>query len=87
MIYKVGNTKDVETIPNLDDNAKDAVSEFATIFTEMYGSDRDIDHDMGGYILYATEGTTTEQIKEAFDYDEFPLEYGYIWYWLVDEQI
>ena len=75
MIYKLGNTKDIDNIPNLNDGEKEAITKFAKIFTEMYGADRDIDHDMGGYILYGTKGTTDDELKEKFDYSEYLVEY------------
>ena len=75
MIYKLGNTKDIDNVPNLNNGEKEAITKFAKIFTEMYGEDRDIDHDMGGYILYATKGTTDDELKEKFDYSEYLVEY------------
>ena len=41
----------------------------------MYGSDRDVDNDYGGYILFATKGTTNEEIKAVFDYEANLVEY------------
>lgn len=75
MIYKVGNIKEINNIPNLKEGEQQAITKFAKILTEMYGDDRDIDHDMGGYILFATEDTTEDEIKEEFDYSEYLVEY------------
>lgn len=75
MIYKIGNTKDIDNVPDLNNGEKEAITKFATIFTEMYGEDRDIDRDMGGYILFATKDTTDNEIKEKFDYNEYLVEY------------
>jgi len=75
MIYKIGNTKEIDNIPGLKEGEREAITKFAKILTEMYGGDRDIDHDMGGYILFATKGTTDDEIKEKFDYSEYLVEY------------
>lgn len=75
MIHKLGNVEDVKTIPNLCLGAKNAISKFTKILTEMYGSDRDVDHDMGGYVLYAEKGTSINELKNAFNYEENTFEY------------
>lgn len=76
MIYKIGKVEDIDLIPHLPDNARAAIEKFVSILTTEYGKDRDIDHDYGGYVLYATEGTDAEDIKAYFDYDDFPLEFA-----------
>lgn len=76
MIYKIGNVDDVDMISQFTEDAKKAVTKFAKILTEIYGADRDVDHDYGGYVLYVTKGTDVEDIKKYFDYDAFPLEFA-----------
>lgn len=75
MIYKIGNIKDVDNIPDISANEKVAIEKFANVLTDMYGADRDVDRDLGGYILYATKDTTDDEIKEKFDYSEYLVEY------------
>ena len=75
MIHKIGNVKDIDKLTNLSDNEKSVIHKFANILTSMYGSDRDIDNDYGGYILFATKGTTNEEIKAVFDYEANLVEY------------
>ena len=75
MIYKIGNIKDVDNVPETEKHAKPAITKFAKILSDMYGADRDIDRDLGGYILYATKDTTDDEIKEKFDYSEYLVEY------------
>ena len=75
MIHKLGNIKDVDTIPHLCTGANNAVTKFTKILTEMYGEDRDVDHDMGGYVLYTEKGTSINDLKNAFDFEENTIEY------------
>ena len=75
MVYKIGNVKDVEKIVGIGDDEKEVILKFANILTTMYGSDRDIDNDYGGYILFATKGTTVEEIKNVFTFEENLAEY------------
>ena len=63
MLYKIGNPEDIVNIPNIGETETKVITKFARILSEMYGSDRDIDNDYGGYILFATKGTNPEKIK------------------------
>lgn len=76
MIYKIGNVKDVDTVPYLTEEVKKILFEKANILTTEYGEDRDIDRDYGGYILYITKGTSVDAIKMIFDFSEYPLEFA-----------
>ena len=75
MVYKIGNMEDVKKLSSVSDEEKKVISKFANILSEMYGSDRDIDNDYGGYILFTPKGTNPEEIKAIFDYEENLLEY------------
>ena len=75
MVYKVGNIKDVLSIPMLDENAKIKLLEYASILSTEYGADRDLDKNLGGYILYAIKGTDSKEIKAFFDYTDKTAEY------------
>ncbi len=76
MVYKVGSPEDIVNIPNINEAETKVITKFARILSDMYGSDRDIDNDYGGYILFATKGTNPEEIKNVFDYEENLLEYA-----------
>ena len=76
MVYKIGNMEDVKNISSVSDAETKVITKFARILSEMYGSDRDIDNDYGGYILFATKGTNHEEIKAVFNYEENLLEYA-----------
>lgn len=43
---------------------------YASVLSVEYGEGRDVDKDLGGYILYALPGTTAEEIKAYFDYTQ-----------------
>ena len=75
MIYKIGTVADLERIAFKNDAAKQMVCRYTSILTEEYGADRDVDANLGGYILYATDGTDTEEIKAVFDYSVLLPEY------------
>ena len=68
MIYKIGTIADMDSIAFENDNIKQTVYHYVSILTYEYGADRNIETDDGGYILYATMGTTAEEIKAFFDY-------------------
>ena len=75
MIYKLGNITDLTHLPPLDETTYDMLYEFTRVLTDEYGADRDIDHDDGGYVLYAEPGTSSSQLKEGFDYTRHTIEY------------
>ena len=76
MVYKIGNTEDVKRLSSISEAETKVITKFARILSEMYGSDRDIDNDYGGYILFAPKGTNHEEIKAVFNYEENLLEYA-----------
>ena len=76
MVYKIGNPEDIVNIPNINEAETKVITKFARILSDMYGSDRDVDNDYGGYILFVPKGTSHKEIKAAFDYEENLLEYA-----------
>lgn len=68
MVYKIGTIADMDSIAFENDNIKQTVYHYVSILTYEYGADRNIETDDGGYVLYATMGTTAEEIKAFFDY-------------------
>ena len=75
MIYKIGTVSDVRSIVFEDRVAKKEVYKYATILTEEYGANRNIDKDDGGYILYATPGTKADDLRKLFDYTQNIVEF------------
>ena len=74
MVYKIGNISDLESIVITDTNAYALLSQYARLLSYEYGEDRNIDTDDGGYVLYATPGTSCEDIKAYFDYTKHVAE-------------
>ena len=67
MIYKLANPCDLQDLPPMDSAVQDILLQYTTILSTEYGDNRDVDHEDGGYVLYATPGTTAEEVKKAFD--------------------
>ena len=77
MIYKIGITSQLSSIPIESLKTKEILYHFSRILENEYGTERDID-SIGGYILYALPGTPEKDIKEVFDYSSNQLEFGEI---------
>jgi len=74
MIYKIGKVSDLAKIP-IEDYAKGYLYYYANLLSTEYGENRNVDLDVGGYILYATSGTTVKEIKACFDTTQNTAEY------------
>ena len=82
MIHKLGTMNDLATLSSLNSKVRKIIENDLIMFDENYGSDRDIDNDYGGYVLYCDYGTKKEELKERFNYTEHQPEfvdliYGY----------
>ena len=75
MIYKIGSVADMQNIAFENDTIKQTVYHYTSVLTAEYGANRNVDTDDGGYILYATMGTTAEEIKAFFDYTQNIVEF------------
>lgn len=75
MVYKLGNLKDLKSLPAMDKVTYGTLFEFLNVLSNEYGEDRNIDNDDGGYVLYATPGTSPEEIKTVFDFSAHTIEY------------
>ena len=75
MIYKIANTRDMNTLPPMADGVYHLLYNHASLLTNLYGADRNVDLDDGGYILYAEEGTTETELQKQFDYTQYSVEY------------
>lgn len=67
MIYKLANPCDLQDLPPMDSAVRDILLQYTTILSTEYGDNRDVDHEDGGYVLYATSDTTAEEVNRAFD--------------------
>ena len=75
MVYKLGNVSDLSMLPKVDDETMRNLYEYTMVLSTEYGSDRNVDTDDGGYVLYAPPGTNVEEIKAYFDYTQNTVEY------------
>ena len=74
MVYKIGNISNLESIAITDENAYALLSQYARLLSYEYGEDRNVDLSDGGFVLYATPGTNSEEIKAYFDYSKHTVE-------------
>lgn len=74
MVYKIGNIKDLNALPPMDENIKTILYRYAQVLSKQYDEGRDTDCDDGGYILYVTPHTSCEDIKAYFDYSKYTAE-------------
>ena len=75
MVYKLGTISDLYKLPSMDEKIHERISENLEILDGNYGSDRDVDKNNGGYVLYAEPGTKDTEILSLFDYEEYVPEY------------
>ena len=75
MIYKLGNYRDMESLPSLDSTTADILYSYTSVLSYEYGEERDVDHDDGGIVFYAPPGTDSEELKACFDYSKHISEY------------
>ena len=74
MVYKIGNVSDLEKIPIPDSNTYDLLYRYARVLSDGYGEERNVDTEDGGYILFCSPSTKTEDIKVCFDYTKHIVE-------------
>ena len=75
MIHKIGRIKDLDTVSTIEPSVRSVLSDYVKVFDCMYGKNRDVDKDLGGYVLYAESGSTPEDVKTVFDYTDSIPEY------------
>ena len=75
MIYKIGNLADMKALPEMNNNIFLVIHSYASVLTKVYGADRNIDLDDGGYILYIERYSKETELKEYFDYTQHTIEY------------
>lgn len=74
MVYKIGNISDLANIPITDGKTFELLYHYARVLTHEYGEKRNVNESDGGYILYCSPGTNTEDIKAFFDYTKHTVE-------------
>lgn len=75
IMIKIAHKREVTTIPNLPTEVAAIAVEIATILDENYGDTRNVEHDLGGYILIAESLEDVETIKEIIDFQYTSPEY------------
>lgn len=75
MVYKVGSAKELEKLPSMDERLLEMLKGYAQMLSDHYGEDRDVELNEGGYILYAEPGSTEDEVKAIFDYQQWEPEF------------
>ena len=75
MVYKLGTIDDMKILPQLEPSLRDYIKYLLLVLDTEYSSDRDIDNNDGGYVVFVTEDTPMNEIKEVFDYTKHTVEY------------
>lgn len=72
-MIKIGTKKDLNKISHLPIHIKNAISEDIKILDENYGEERNIDVDMGGFVVVCekNESIHIENFQKEFDAPEF----------------
>lgn len=72
-MIKIGTKKDLNKISHLPIHIKNAISEDIKILDDNYGEERNIDVDMGGFVVVCekNESIHIENFQKEFDTPEF----------------
>lgn len=72
MVYKLGHEAEISSLPfPVSGELYDNLLEFLLVLDNEYGSDRNVEQDDGGYVLFCTPGTTDNEIQRYFDFNGF----------------
>ena len=52
MVYKLCNIADLVTLPTMDECIRERITGMVTTLSELYGENRNIDNDDGGFVVY-----------------------------------
>lgn len=74
-MIKITNKNETADISNIPDEVVAKAIEIAAILDDNYGSERDAEHDLGGYILVAETVEDVEAIREQADLEHNLPEY------------
>jgi len=75
-MIKIGTKKDLDKIAHLPINVRNAISEDVYVLDSFYGEDRDVDVDMGGFVVVCekNEDTHIDNFDRNFESPEFTEE-------------
>ena len=76
MVHIIGRKSDMATLPPINERIRQTIADFVDVLDYNYGVDRNIYNDDGGYVVYVEKGTSVEEVKKAFDYTAYTLEYA-----------
>jgi hypothetical protein len=75
MVYRIGNPSDLAHLPTINEDTKKLLQRHARVLADYYGQDRNILENDGGYLIFATPGTTAEELKAYFNVSGHTPEY------------
>ena len=75
MIYKLEHITDLDAGMINNDTVRDLIEGYLTTYDSLYGEDRNVDEDDGGYVLYCDPGTSAVELKSFIDYEGLLCEY------------
>lgn len=61
----VGRVKEMDKIKYLPRNLVEKINELVQVLDNEYGSERDVDKDLGGYVAVLEQVVDIEQLKES----------------------
>lgn len=74
-MIKIAHRNEIVTIKHLPIEVTNVVSGIATVLDDNYGINRDVEHDLGGYILIAENKKDVEEIRKIVDLEHNLPEY------------
>ena len=74
-MIKIAHKTEVETLKLLPLELIEIVVQIAIILDDNYGVERNVDNDLGGYILIAEVAEDVETIKQLIDFQHMLPEY------------
>ena len=75
MVYKLGTVEDMNKLPIIESTLHEYIKYLLLVLDTEYGTDRDIDSNDGGYVVFVTENTSDYEITEVFDFKNHSVEY------------
>ena len=75
MVYKLGTVEDMNKLPIIESTLHEYIKYLLLVLDTEYGTDRDIDNNDGGYVVFVTENTSDYEITEVFDFKNHSVEY------------
>ena len=75
MVYKLGTVEDMNKLPIIESTLHEYIKYLLLVLDTEYGTDRDIDSNDGGYVVFVTGNTSDYEITEVFDFKNYSVEY------------